>query len=1196
MWKNKIKYLLLLVGLFFLMVMYEGWQTKVMFEGLCILPLVSALLYRTQEKKLLITPDTKPVYALENQEIRPYLFLKNRSGLPFSRIAVTVEAEDYLGNKQNLRFLVQAKRYESVAVPMILRAEHYGRIRISIKKIELTDLFGLSHIVKKGGGEAELFIYPPYESELSFSFYRNLIQKDESGMDTSIVDEKNRSEVLQIREYREGDALRDIHWKLSAKNEVWQVKEFAAETTKKLWICIDAGVEEILTGADAYMELLQPLLQACDRAGIGYALYLWDGKRIEETDFSSFATGLIAGTQTEKIPDFDGQTGIFLTQRELPEEAWLRGMTCLQAEPGSCRRESYALGEKTLFRVIPEQTKRDEKGFVRLMSDAQTWKQRKKDGNRKVQGLPAGYGIRILLALLASLLSVLSIYDLVYVEQETFLPVATVLLFLAIHVISYGLTRGEEGGKIDRWRTGLLLAGYPLILLAGGCLNPKEGIGELVGYIRGTIMISGDTYGLTDVTSGEAGWLLVFMTYAIVDVFFHFSLDFIPQVHLLIVIPLLSIAYLVGAIPSGMLVVLSMIYFPLFFAYWYAMRYGRTRSAKEETIETGRREKIASQAGMLLVILTTALTIGLCLLQGSAHYERAQWMSVMKRNINARLVDISSGTEGNRTSNMTFQAHGSLDDSQEITYTGDTALTIALEEGGNQEKIKAFYLKCYAGTVYTGSEWKERSVEERVQEKAQLARLYHTEEWDRDVLTLSYRLAGLQEQQYYIAGSPRKQQNVLVISRMEDDRNIYLPYFADMSHENGGVDFRDGYIRMKESSFFGTGIFFLRYQMDDVEDFSSLLNDAGQVTEENALSDEEKYGAFVREHYLEVPEELQALLEPLGTVDVGTQGYEAAIYKVRSYFVSRGFQYKLDAVKATDEDFIRSFLYRKTGYCIHYASAAVMMFRSMGIPARYAEGFVVKGSDYTETLNHYDYYEVPDRNAHAWVEIYENGVGWVPVEVTPGAENFTLTPQQGGTNQDRKEETTKKTEQKRTEPKQTETKDEQEKKPSGESVKINASDKAEEVTGQSDRATRFIFVTELLAVLFLISYGRYRICRYVGQKRLSDTETFREEYRQRMTYLQLQLKLIYTGMRTNRERASALAGRLREGSITQEEAEMYFALLDRMNYAQSQVLSEEEYDFLKNVLKRVTEQLLEESGMWQKIRYKYIKCLYLFDK
>ena len=65
-------------------------------------------------------------------------------------------------------------------------------------------------------------------------------------------------------------------------------------------------------------------------------------------------------------------------------------------------------------------------------------------------------------------------------------------------------------------------------------------------------------------------------------------------------------------------------------------------------------------------------------------------------------------------------------------------------------------------------------------------------------------------------------------------------------------------------------------------------------------------------------------------------------------------------------------------------SATVLMFRMYGIPARYAAGYAVSPSDFTENEDGW-HAEVTDEAAHAWPEIFVENVGWIPVEATPSA-------------------------------------------------------------------------------------------------------------------------------------------------------------------------------------------------------------------
>ena len=105
-------------------------------------------------------------------------------------------------------------------------------------------------------------------------------------------------------------------------------------------------------------------------------------------------------------------------------------------------------------------------------------------------------------------------------------------------------------------------------------------------------------------------------------------------------------------------------------------------------------------------------------------------------------------------------------------------------------------------------------------------------------------------------------------------------------------------------------------------------------------------------------------------------------------------------------DFVNHFLEKnRKGYCAHFASAATLIFREMGIPARYCEGYaisyiqVIDEGELVENTEYKDFYngyselgetavvrvDATDADAHAWVEVYDEKMGWTPVEVTPSS-------------------------------------------------------------------------------------------------------------------------------------------------------------------------------------------------------------------
>ncbi len=79
-----------------------------------------------------------------------------------------------------------------------------------------------------------------------------------------------------------------------------------------------------------------------------------------------------------------------------------------------------------------------------------------------------------------------------------------------------------------------------------------------------------------------------------------------------------------------------------------------------------------------------------------------------------------------------------------------------------------------------------------------------------------------------------------------------------------------------------------------------------------------------------------------------------------------------------DKDFVDYFLFeKKEGYCTYYATSMVVLLRSLGIPSRYVEGYVLPPEHTSD-----DVYTVTNSNAHAWVEVYFQGFGWLVFEPT----------------------------------------------------------------------------------------------------------------------------------------------------------------------------------------------------------------------
>lgn len=132
--------------------------------------------------------------------------------------------------------------------------------------------------------------------------------------------------------------------------------------------------------------------------------------------------------------------------------------------------------------------------------------------------------------------------------------------------------------------------------------------------------------------------------------------------------------------------------------------------------------------------------------------------------------------------------------------------------------------------------------------------------------------------------------------------------------------------------------------------------------------------------YLAVPKELREPLKKTVTAFKGKTGSDLqTIQKLREYFSDHS--YTLENVNSGhDRDPLLWFLERsRAGHCEFFASAAVLLLRSAGIPARYVTGFICEEKNPVS-----GHYVVRGLHAHAWCEAYlRERRQWIPVDLTP---------------------------------------------------------------------------------------------------------------------------------------------------------------------------------------------------------------------
>ncbi|MGV9285930.1 transglutaminase TgpA family protein [Streptomyces sp. NPDC003719] len=137
--------------------------------------------------------------------------------------------------------------------------------------------------------------------------------------------------------------------------------------------------------------------------------------------------------------------------------------------------------------------------------------------------------------------------------------------------------------------------------------------------------------------------------------------------------------------------------------------------------------------------------------------------------------------------------------------------------------------------------------------------------------------------------------------------------------------------------------------------------------------------AALRREYTELPDSLPPVVARTAreVTEGASNAYEQAVALQEYFAITGGFQYDTQVQVGSGSQAIARFLKDKQGFCVHFSFAMAAMARSLDIPARVAVGFAPGSPQGDGSV------AVGLRDAHAWPELYFEGVGWTRFEPTP---------------------------------------------------------------------------------------------------------------------------------------------------------------------------------------------------------------------
>lgn len=335
------------------------------------------------------------------------------------------------------------------------------------------------------------------------------------------------------------------------------------------------------------------------------------------------------------------------------------------------------------------------------------------------------------------------------------------------------------------------------------------------------------------------------------------------------------------------------------------------------------------------VILAVLITV-LAVINPVADYERPKWQDNM---LNA--VQTLTGMK---------------------TYNGSGKISSALAEVGNNVSSEVDFSN--AGALkQTGTKVMTvvTDLNGRIYLKGMSYANYENNKWS--VLTDEQANDYPQDFQAFIMTANYQERSTVTIDTVNKESIVYTPYYLASINDTFSpvcdvlVSNSD-----KTTNYSMSVMPFSESELDNFSmDFSSQVYD---------------YDNFVKNYYLKLPYDTKLAMlkiaEENNLTGVSTQNIPQAVKQ----FVSHSASYSLNTQKVPDgRDVAEWFLNdAETGYCMHFANAAAVMLRALGVPARYVTGYCADVVDGKAI--------VTSDNAHAWVEYYDSSIGWIPLDAT----------------------------------------------------------------------------------------------------------------------------------------------------------------------------------------------------------------------
>lgn len=330
--KRKIGYIICLISVIWLNVLFVDYSVFVLLVMFICLPIISGIFMRISWLMANISVSVEKEVVIQGQEVK--LLLKNKNRL--ANILVK-----HVKAKATMSFLEKDIVYKTIdkrkRLVININPQHAGILNVNIKELEIYDLFMMFCGRKNIEKQVNIIVMP--KIVLADEDRRDVSNYEKIGVSQDYVfsyEPNDNTEVIDLRPYRQGDAINHIHWNLSTIGDDYIVKQYGSSIESKNIIVTD--IIPVENEEDRYM--LDKLYSALYSVGNVFAengilseFALWNEEsgQIEELVFDDISSLNSAIYNLMNVKgSYNGAENVFETlEQQYDNSYYIEKTTCI---------------------------------------------------------------------------------------------------------------------------------------------------------------------------------------------------------------------------------------------------------------------------------------------------------------------------------------------------------------------------------------------------------------------------------------------------------------------------------------------------------------------------------------------------------------------------------------------------------------------------------------------------------------------------------------------------------------------------------------------------------------------------------------------------------------------------------------------------------------------------------------------------